>query len=181
MKGIIFGLTEEVVRGAYGEDAWDAVLDGAGLDGTWTTLGNYPDEHLSRVVTSAAALLNVDEQTVLRTVAGGAFPLLAQRYPQFFTGQDNARDFVLTINNVIHPEVFKLYPGATPPEFGFEQAADSLTLAYASPRRLCWLAEGFLHGAATHYSETVTITQAVCMMHGDDRCLLHCVFADAPA
>lgn len=181
MKGIIFGLTEEVVRGTYGEDTWDGVLDRAGLDGVWTPLGNYPDEQLSRVVAAAAALLGVDRQTVLRTVAQGAFPLLAQRYPHFFTPQDNTRDFVLTLNDVIHKEVFKLHPGATPPEFGFEQAAASLTLTYTSPRRLCWLAEGFLHGAAAHYGQTVTITQPACMMRGEDRCLLHCVFADAPA
>ncbi len=49
-----FNLAEEVVRREHGEDAWDAILLGAGLDGSWTSLGSYPDEHLERVVTGAA-------------------------------------------------------------------------------------------------------------------------------
>ncbi|MDP9100975.1 MAG: heme NO-binding domain-containing protein [Actinomycetota bacterium] len=177
MKGIIFNLTEEVVRDAYGEDAWDAVLDGAGLDGSWTSLGSYPDEYFSKVVTSAAALLGVDESTVLRTVAQGAMPLLATRYPHFFEHPD-ASAFVLTLNDVIHPEVKKLYPGATPPEFDVRRESDSaLVMRYQSARKLCALAEGFVQGAATHYGQTVEITQTQCMLLGGDLCLVQCQFA----
>jgi hypothetical protein len=182
VKGIIFNLAEEVVRGAYGEDAWDAVLEGAGLDGSWTSLGSYPDEDLGKVVTSAAALLGVDETAVLKVVAQGAMPLLAQRYPHFFTRHGDASGFLLTLNDIIHPEVLKLYPGATPPTFDILQADDrSLTMSYTSGRHLCALAEGFIQGAATHYGQTVTLTQPTCMLRGEDRCLLHCQFADAAA
>lgn len=180
MKGIIFNLAEEVVRRDHGEDTWDAILVGAGLDGSWTSLGSYPDEHLERVVASAATLLGIDRGAVLRTVAEGAIPLLAQRYPHFFTPHIDARSFVLTVNDMIHPEVRKLYPGATPPMFGFEPAPEEeVLLSYTSARRLCALAEGFVHGAATHYGQTVLISQPACMLDGASRCLLHCRFADA--
>ncbi len=180
MKGIIFNVTEEVVRHAYGEDAWDAILDGAGLDGSWTSLGSYPDEYFTKVVTSAAALLGVDEPTVLSVVAEGALPLLAVRYPHFFAPHRDARAFVLTLNDVIHPEVKKLYPGATPPTFEVQGAGeDELVLRYTSARRLCALAMGFLRGAAGHYGQTVSITQSSCQLLGDDHCLLHCQFTNA--
>ena len=38
MKGIVFNLLEEVVTEAYGADAWDSLLDAAGLDGAYTSL-----------------------------------------------------------------------------------------------------------------------------------------------
>jgi hypothetical protein len=180
MKGVIFNLAEEVVRAAHGEDAWDAVLEGAGLEGSWTSLGSYPDEHLARVVTSAAALLGQDEQAVLRVLAQGALPMLALRYPHFFQQHADASAFILTLNDVIHPEVLKLYPGATPPTFSFDRLdATSLTLTYASERRLCALAEGFVQGAAAYYHQTVAVSQSSCMLNGDTHCLLHCQFANA--
>jgi hypothetical protein len=73
-------------------------------------------------VTGAAALLGTDERTVLRTVAEGAIALLAERYRHFFTPHTDTRAFVMTLKDMIHPEVRKLCPGATPPVFGFEPA-----------------------------------------------------------
>jgi hypothetical protein len=52
MKGIVFNLLEEVVRRAYGEDTWDTLLEAAGLDGVYTSLGNYPHEELLQLVTA---------------------------------------------------------------------------------------------------------------------------------
>ena len=40
MKGIIFNILSEAVVQAFGEDEWDDVLDAAGVDGAYTSLGN---------------------------------------------------------------------------------------------------------------------------------------------
>jgi hypothetical protein len=48
VKGIVFNLLEQVVSRDYGEDMWDDLLSAAGLVGAYTSLGSYPDEHLSR-------------------------------------------------------------------------------------------------------------------------------------
>ena len=177
MKGIIFNLAEEVVSSEHGDDAWDAVLDGAGLAGSYTSLGNYPDEDLGAIVASAARLLGSDDASVLRHVAEGAMPLLAARYPHFFTPHTDARAFVLTLNDIIHPEVRKLYAGAEVPTFGYElQGDDAVTLTYDSQRRLCTLAEGFITGAAKQYGQQVVIEQPECMLRGDALCRLNCRF-----
>ena len=182
MKGIIFNLAEEVVSAEHGEDAWDAVLDGAGLSGGYTSLGSYPDADLMAIVGSAAALLGVGEQAVLRHVAKGSIPLLVERYPHFFTPHRDALAFVLTLNDMIHPEVRKLYPGSAPPVFAYDVAAENVvTLTYKSSRALCALAEGFVAGAATHYGQRVTIERPACRLRGDEQCLLRCEFHDAAA
>ena len=182
MKGIIFNLAEEVVVRDHGDDVWDAVLEDAGLSGSYTSLGSYPDADFMAIVCSAARLLGVDEAFVLRHVAEGAIPLLAQRYPHFFTPHHDALAFVLTLNDIVHPEVRKLYAGADVPNFAYDvHSAHALTFSYTSHRRLCALAEGFIAGAATHYGQRVVIEQPACMLRGDEACLLHCEFSSAAA
>ena len=81
MKGIIFNLVEEVVTDRYGEDTWDLLLDAAGLDGSYTSLGSYPDEELFRLVAAASAALGVPADDVVRQLGEGAIPLLVERFP----------------------------------------------------------------------------------------------------
>ena len=182
MKGIIFNLAEEVVSRAHGEDVWDQILDGAGLSGSYTSLGSYPDDDLFAILAEAGRLLGSDPQTVLRQVAEGAMPLLAKRYPHFFDAHQDTCSFALTLNDIIHPEVRKLYPGALVPMFSYDRhGPNSLTMGYTSERRLCLLAEGFMTGAARHYGQQLTVVQSSCMLRGDDTCLLHCEFTDAVA
>ena len=172
MKGIIFNLVEEVVSTEHGADTWDLLLDDSGLDGAYTSLGSYPDDDLHRLVASASNALGAPPADVVRGLGQSAIPLLAERYPGFFAGH-TCRSFLLTLNDIIHPEVRKLYPGADVPDFTFESPSeDVLELGYNSARRLCALAEGFVLGAAAQFGETVTIEQTECLHHGDARCLL---------
>ena len=178
MKGLIFNLAEEVVSDAYGEDAWDALLEGARLDGAYTSVGNYPDAHFTSLVGVAAESLGRPTNDIVREIGESALPRIAVRYPQFFEHHTSTRAFLLTLNDVIHAEVRKLYPRADVPVFDFETPDDeTLILGYHSERKLCALAEGFIIGAAAHFVERVTIDQPKCMNRGDDRCLVRCLFS----
>jgi hypothetical protein len=171
VKGIIFNLVEEVVTAEHGEDTWDLLLEDSELEGAYTSLGSYPDDDLHKLVASASGALDLPPADVVRGIGRSAIPLLAQRYPGFFEGHD-CRSFLLTLNDIIHPEVRKIYPGADAPDFTFEEHPHRLDLGYTSGRRLCALAEGFVLGAGDHFGENVTIEQPECMLRGDDRCLL---------
>ena len=178
MKGIIFNLVQGVISDTYGEDAWDVLLDDAGLDGSYTSLGSYPDTDLLRLVGAASKRLEVPPDEVVRRLGQGAIPLLAERYPDFFDPHSSTKPFLLTLNEIIHPEVRKLYPGADVPVFDFDTPADGvLILGYQSKRKLCALAEGFVLGAAQHYGETVQLEQPECMLRDDVRCVIRCEFS----
>jgi hypothetical protein len=182
VKGIIFNLAEDVVSREHGDVMWDDILDAAGVGGSYTSLGSYPDSDLFAIIAAAAKRLDTDPDSVLRHVAEGAMPLLAERYPQFFSPHQDTCSFVLTLNDIIHPEVRKLYPGAGVPTFTYDQVdANTVTMGYSSERRLCVLAEGFVRGAARHYGQQVKLDQPTCMLRGDDECLLRCEFSDAAA
>ena len=178
MKGIIFNLLEDVVIRNHGEDTWDELLAAAALDGAYTSLGSYPDEQIHGLVAAASHKLSLTPFEILRWFGQQAIPLLFERYPAFFNSHFCTRAFVLSVNNIIHPEVRKIYPGADVPTFEFRHAPDGgLLMGYLSPRRLCALAQGFIEGAATHYRDTVILEHRECMHKGDKRCLCHISFA----
>lgn len=177
VKGYVFNLLEQIVARDHGEDTWDALLEASELDGVYTSLGSYPDEDLMKLVRAAAHALDLPSDDVIRWFGRNALPLFAGRYPQLFEPHDSTRPFVLTLNEIIHPEVRKLYPGADVPVFDFASRNGLLVMGYRSPRKLCAFAEGLLHGAADHYGERLTIGQPQCMNRGDDRCLLEIAFA----
>ncbi|MET0179017.1 MAG: heme NO-binding domain-containing protein [Novosphingobium sp.] len=171
MKGIVFNLLEEAVVNQHGEDAWDNLLDAAGLDGAYTSLGSYPDADILRLVQVAAAALGCSSVDILRWFGRAAMPLLARRYGIFFEPHHSARSFVRSVNDIIHPEVRKLYAGAGCPNFVFADDPDGrLLIGYSSPRQLCHLAHGFVEGAADRFGETVELEHLACMMDGSPTC-----------
>lgn len=172
MKGIVFNLLEDVVSREYGAHTWDDLLDAASMDGSYTSLGSYADEDLSKLVMAASSALQQPPEEVIRWFGRAAVPLLAEKYPAFFKPHSSARSFILTLNEIIHPEVRKIYPGADVPEFDFETSDNALLLGYTSKRRLCSFAQGLIEGTAEHYDEQVEFDHLKCMIQGDDKCLI---------
>lgn len=173
VKGVVYNLLEEVVTKKIGAGVWDELLDDAGVDGAYTSLGNYSDEEMVALVDAAAAKLDMSSADVLRWFGQQAMPLLKKRYPNFFTPHSSSRSFVLSVNSIIHPEVRKLYPGAKCPDFHFRETPEgNVTMGYKSSRRMCDLAHGFIKGAAGIFCEEVDITHHTCMNHGADKCLM---------
>jgi len=177
MKGLVFNLLEAVVIANHGEDVWDALLDTAGLGGSYTSLGSYPDADMGKLVAAASSALGLPAGDVLRWFGQQAMPVLAQRYPAFFHAHTTTRPFILSLNSIIHPEVRKIYPGADVPEFDFHLETDgALLMGYHSARHLCMLAQGFVEGAARHYGEACAFEHRQCMHKGDAKCLFHIRF-----
>jgi hypothetical protein len=173
VKGIVFNLLEEAVTRAHGESAWDDLLEAAGLEGSYTSLGSYPDQHLPKLVQAASAALGPSPQEIIRWFGRESLPALAAAYPGFFEPHEDVISFLHTLNEIIHPEVRKLYPGADVPTFGFSTSEDgTVTMRYGSPRQLCAFAEGLIEGAAAHYGQSVTIAQPRCMLRGDELCVI---------
>ena len=173
MKGVIFNLLQEAVEGEFDAEVWEHLIDQSGASGIYTSLGSYPDKEIFALVASAAKLTAQEPSAILRWFGQAAIPLLERRYTEFFTPHDTARDFVLSVNEIIHPEVRKLYSGTGCPSFHFDKDEKGrLILGYRSPRRLCQLAHGFIEGATIHYREDVVVEHLSCMNDGDAVCRL---------
>jgi len=159
------------MRRAYGEDTWDTVLEAAALDGVYTSLGNYPHEELLQLVTAASPALQMAPEATICWFGRHAIALLVERYPEFFEAHNTTRSSLLTLNDVIHPEVRKIYPGADVPMFTYDTSSDDiLRMQYQSARKLCMFGQGLIEGAAAHYGETVSIEQPRWMNRGHTQC-----------
>jgi Haem-NO-binding len=172
MKGVVFNLLEHVTTATYGEATWDDILEAADLDGAYTSLGSYPDRHLAMLIDAVGDRTGRAPEEVVRWFGRSAIARLAGAYPAFFEPHRTTQDFLLTLNEIIHPEVRKLYPGADVPDFGMVRTADGLTMVYESPRRMCSFATGLIEGAADYYGEQVSIVEPRCMKRGNDQCEL---------
>lgn len=170
MKGIIFNIVEDVVAEGFGMHVWDELLEATALDGIYTSLGSYPDQHLFALVGAASDQTKIAAPELLKVIGKEAIPHLYNRYPHFFDDAGSARQLILNLNTVIHPEVRKLYSGAGCPHFDFTQNEQRLTLGYNSPRKLCHLAHGFVDGVAAHFGETIAVHQSRCMHDGAATC-----------
>lgn len=173
MKGVIFNLLEEVVCHEFGDGFWCDMLDMAGVQGSYTSLGNYPDAEFLNLIASASRLSGLSEREVLRWFGQRALPRLADRYSGMVKQFGSAKEFLLSVNSIIHPEVRKLYPGAVCPNFQFQiPDAASTILRYRSPRQLCALVEGFIEGAADHFKTKVSVAHTRCTHDGARDCEL---------
>ena len=157
MKGVIFNVVEETISELFDADTWDDLLDDAELDGAYTALGDYADTELLAIVGAACRATGMSAEEVLRTVGHHALPKLAARVPDATSGAPDALSFIRKVNDIIHPEVLKIYPDSIPPAFDFEEHADGLVVQYRSARNLPALAAGLLSGVSLLFDEEITV------------------------
>jgi hypothetical protein len=179
VTGIIFNLLEEAVTRRFGGEAWTRMLARVGVGG-YLPFDRYPDEDLFSLLEA----LPVDAETMadrLRWFGRAAIPLLAERYPLIFAPHDSAESFLLALNEILHPggPPADVEAGPLDLEVLASGPGGGLVLGYRSVRRLCAMAEGFVAGAADYFGERVSIEQPRCMLHGEERCALVCIFEPA--
>lgn len=176
----MFNALEEVITSAYGERMWDDLLEDAGASGAYTSVGAYSDVEFVDLISAASRRLDQPMDAMVRSVGRQALLRLADRYPEFFTVHTSTRTFLPSLNEVIHPEVRKLYPGADPPAFGFPlvMSGPEATMTYHSTRGLCLMAEALTLGAGDYYGEDLSVRQTTCTHRGDPYCTLRITWSD---
>jgi hypothetical protein len=179
MKGVIFDLLNEMVEEKFGFQAWEDILDLTKLDGIYVTTETYPDEELSKLVAAAETVSGIPGAELVKEFGRYMLPSFVKSHPVFFAGKPTLRDFLLTVDRVIHVEVRKLYPDAGLPTFSYNDAEgdrSKLVMIYKSPRKLCALSEGLIDGAANYFGEEYRLEHSVCMHKGADHCELKMEF-----
>ena len=160
MKGVIFNVVQEVVEDLFDTDTWDDLLDAAAVDGAYTALGDYADSELVSIVAAASTATGQSAEDVLRLVGHHALPKLASRMPEALVSAEDPISFIRRVNDIIHPEVLKIYPDAIPPAFSFEDHPNGgLVVNYRSDRNLPALAEGLLSGVSTLFDAELDIVR----------------------
>ena len=117
MKGVVFNIVQEVVEEHLGQEMWDDAVDRSDVDGAYTSLGNYPDADLEQLVGSLGELSQLSRSDVLVFAGRHGFQQLAGRHPDLVAPYSAWREVVEHLDDIIHPEVAKIYPGTDTPSF----------------------------------------------------------------
>jgi hypothetical protein len=172
MKGILFNVVEDVVTEALSADAWDDVIDAAGVGGSYTSLASYPDTDLFAIVAAIAAATDLSPDDTYRLAGRLGFKHLARRNPHILQGTDGWQQLIMSLDDIIHPEVRKMYPDAEVPGFATTPVGDGLRVTYTSRRKLCALAEGLILGGGGWYGHELEVEHESCVHRGDATCTM---------
>jgi hypothetical protein len=157
MKGVVFTEFIEFVEESFGFDAVDAMVEDSGLSGVYTQAGNYPFEEMVALIVALSKAQGVEVNELLEKYGKHLFGRLAGLYPNI-NRFSSALDVISHVDNIIHPEVHKLYPEAELPSFKvIEKNSNKLVLEYTSGKSLQHLAKGLMLGAAKFYNEDLEV------------------------
>ena len=172
MKGVLFNVVEDVVTEALSADAWDDVVDDSGVSGAYTSLGDYPDGELVSLVDATAAATNLSQTETLQLSGRLGFKHLVSRAPQLLDGIEDWRGVLNSLDDIIHPEVRKIYPDADVPGFDAITDGDALLVTYSSKRGLCALADGLVLGCGDWFDTPLVVEHESCVHTGDEVCTM---------
>lgn len=154
MKGIVFTEFMEMVEAKFDENMLEEVLDEAGVEGVYTSIGTYPHSEMVQLVVALSAKSGVEIPELLRAFGGYLFNSFTRLYPSFFEHVDNSLDFLEQVEGVIHVEVKKIYPSAQLPRFETKRIGNkSLEMIYHSDRKMGELAVGLIRGCFDFFKE----------------------------
>jgi len=157
MKGIVFTIFNKMIEDNFGLEVWDGLIERTKpkSEGVYTTAETYPEAELLNYVVALSETTNIDAYDLIKTFGEFTFPILAEKYPVFVEGKE-LKEFLLSVHDVIHVEVLKLYPEAQLPTFTYEDVSENkLVMIYESKNDLRAFAEGLINGAASFFKKGI--------------------------
>jgi len=161
MKGIIFREFMELVEEKFGLEILDTIIEESNLEsgGAYTSVGTYSHFEIVELVTNLSKKVNISITELLFLYGNHFFNVAVDSYPVFFKDQNDAFDFLESLDNYIHPEVLKLYPDAELPRFESIREKNMLTLTYYSERKMSDFAHGLISATINHFDENIIISK----------------------
>ena len=123
MKGLIFSHLLTFVEKEYGDGSKTKMLESAGrlsADGSYIESESYPYEEIFHLAGNLSTITNVSMAKTFENFGEYLFIQLAKAFSQFFSPDETLFGFLQKLEDHIHMEVRKKYPGAKLPGFDFE-------------------------------------------------------------
>jgi hypothetical protein len=161
MHGIIHAELKKFVEKNHGIEAWQAILEKANLGPKiYLFTATYPDEEAVAIVTAASELTGTPAEDILEAFGLFIAPSLMNMFKALIKPEWGTMELLLNTEDTIHRVVRMKNPGAAPPKLNFEQTGPKeLKLLYNSPRQMSAVGRGIITGVASHYGDTVSITE----------------------
>lgn len=172
MLGVIYTNFAEFVIERYGMEYLNQLLEKVHPEsqGIYTEGAVYDDQEAVALITELCENHKLELSDLLRDFGYFLFQRLSLMPAAGHYGDGDLWEFLLSINDVTHSQLSRMMPNAKPPEFKIKRTEMGVEMIYSSSRKLCFLAEGLIHGAADGLGQKIKIEHDVCMHKGDDHC-----------
>lgn len=160
MKGIVFTEFLEMVEEMFGLETVDNIIEGANLKsgGIYTSVGTYDFIEMQELLTRLSKVKNIPINDLIYTYGLYFFKILLAHHPDIFDRYENPLLFIASVENHIHVEVRKIYPGAELPSFGIlVQENNYLEIIYTSERAMYMFAKALIQKSFEYYNKDVKI------------------------
>lgn len=181
MKGIIFNITEDFISDKWGEDTYDQIVTDLQLETKepFVGPGTYPDEDMLMIIKNAIEVTRSEPQQFMKDLGFYSFFKLVAHSPQFAVPYTHPKDFLMSVETIIHVEVKKLYKDAYTPTFIYQDLApDKLIITYFSKRRLYSLMEGLINGVGSYFKTPIQQTHTIYTKDGKEYCDFELTFGE---
>ncbi|GLQ30134.1 heme NO-binding domain-containing protein [Litoribrevibacter albus] len=171
MLGVYLSGLKSFISERFGADVWESsVPETLENQVQYGKPGSTFDFELFSILTPVAEQVDVPVSELLKMFGRYIFPRLLDFMPEAREQDMSFRSFMISVDRVVHKDVQRLYPDVRVPKIEFIQQANKLTMFYRSERKLCYLAEGLIIGAADFFQEQIELRHLMCMHHGADYC-----------
>mgnify|MGYP006428098659 CR=1 FL=1 len=161
MKGIVFTEFLEMVEQEFGLVISDRLIEECNLasEGIYTAVGTYDPGELLAMVAKLSQIKNIPVPELVKAFGVYLYSVFKKGFPAFFEEKANALELLLSVHDVIHVEVKKLYPEAVLPTFTYDQVDTGINMYYRSTLGLADLAEGLITASLNDDSEEYTFAR----------------------
>ncbi|MBI4710274.1 MAG: heme NO-binding domain-containing protein [Nitrospirae bacterium] len=172
MHGIIFLELQKYVVGMLGNDAWNQLMNKAGVkQKIYLCSEVYPDQEILALVAALSKSTGESAPALLEDFGKFIVPALFKMYRVLIKPEWKTLDVIEHAEETIHKVVRIKNPGALPPALKCTRTGPGeIVINYKSPRRLCSLAKGIAQGLAAHFNERISINEKTCMLKNADSC-----------
>ena len=181
MQGSIYTTFSDMIIEKMGMEQWNELLEKTNppSKGVYTSGQQYEDSELINMVIELSNKTGIEVEKLVEAFGQYLFDSLYKTSPVDISKINDLREFLLSIDQVIHVEVKRLHPNAYLPKFDYEDGENGeLIMYYTSKRKLCHASIGLIFGAAKKFNQTITIGHPECMHDGAERCKLVVTFKE---
>lgn len=156
MKGIVFTEFLEMVENEFGLEVLDRIIINSDLpsEGVYTSVGTYDFFEMQKLITNLSAETGISVNDLLFAYGKYFFQVLTRNHRDIFSLYSSPIDMLASIENHIHVQVRKIYPGAELPTFKIlEHDENYLEMMYYSERSMYMFAKALMEKTFEHYHE----------------------------
>ena len=160
MKGIVFTEFLEMVEEEFGLEVVDSIIMKSKLssEGVYTSVGTYDFFEMQQLIVNLSKEIGIEVNDLIYAYGRYFFSVLLRHHPNIFSLYSDPISMLASIENHIHVEVRKIYPGAELPTFKIIKKDDNyLEMMYYSERSMFMFARALMEKTFEHYDSSYNI------------------------